>query len=78
MRVGPGEALGRTDASQTDRTTPTGVIINDFLTRKVDVSDETIHLLYAANRWEKNQQIKSLLEQGVTVVSDRYAYSGSG
>ena len=35
-----------------------------------------IHLLFSANRWELAGQIRSAVEDGVTVVIDRYYYSG--
>lgn len=35
-----------------DRTNLTGKIINSYLESKVDMPDEAIHLLFAANRWE--------------------------
>ena len=37
-----------------DRTSPTGVLINGYLTDKSKtLDDHVVHLLYAANRWEK-------------------------
>ncbi|GAA5932795.1 bifunctional thymidylate/uridylate kinase [Sporobolomyces koalae] len=60
-----------------DRTSPTGILINNYLTQKdTKLSDEAIHLLFSANRWEKAAEIKQDLEQGTTVVCDRYAFSG--
>ena len=35
-----------------------------------------IHLLFSANRWEAAGQIRSAIEEGITVVIDRYYYSG--
>ncbi len=35
-----------------------------------------IHLLFSANRWEAAGQIRSAISEGVTVVVDRYYYSG--
>lgn len=35
-----------------------------------------IHLLFSANRWEAAGQIRSAIEEGFTVVIDRYHYSG--
>ena len=35
-----------------------------------------IHLLFSANRWEAAGQIRSTVEEGITVVVDRYHYSG--
>lgn len=63
-----------------DRTTSTGQIINTYLTTTATaatpLSDQAIHLLFTANRWEAAPTIHSLLASGVTVVCDRYYYSG--
>jgi len=60
-----------------DRSSPTGVLINGYLTDKSKtLEDHVVHLLYAANRWEKMGEIEKLLEEGVTVIADRYTYSG--
>lgn len=40
-----------------DRNTPIGKMINDFLTQKLELSHQAIHLLFSANRWEKNKFI---------------------
>ncbi|GAA6064345.1 hypothetical protein JCM10212_002321 [Sporobolomyces blumeae] len=66
-----------TALAPTDRTSPTGILINEYLTQKdTQLSDEAIHLLFSANRWEKAQEIRDDLEKGTTVVCDRYAFSG--
>ena len=36
----------------TERSTPVGKVIGEYLTRSKDLSDEAIHLLFTANRWE--------------------------
>lgn len=59
-----------------DRTTDTGKMIDGYLKRGVDLTDQSIHLLYSANRWEKKTIIESSLKEGKTVICDRYAYSG--
>ncbi|GAA5987635.1 hypothetical protein JCM5350_001903 [Sporobolomyces pararoseus] len=60
-----------------DRTSPTGILINNYLTQKdTKLSDEAIHLLFSANRWEKAEEIKRDLIEGTTVICDRYAFSG--
>ncbi|KAJ2726584.1 Thymidylate kinase [Coemansia sp. Benny D115] len=59
-----------------DRTTAIGQMINSYLTQECDLSDEAIHLLFSANRWEAMNQIRQDLENGVTLVVDRYAFSG--
>lgn len=59
-----------------DRTTPTGQIINQYLSSTTTLPDQSIHLLFTANRWEAAPAITALLSQGTTVVCDRYYYSG--
>lgn len=59
-----------------DRTTECGELINSFLTNKKDFNDETIHLLFTLNRWEAKNQMEKLLLDGVTLIVDRYSYSG--
>ncbi|KAK3730212.1 hypothetical protein RRG08_034958 [Elysia crispata] len=59
-----------------DRTTSIGLIINNYLANKEDQSDEVIHLLFSANRWECMQKMTNLLLGGNNLVIDRYAYSG--
>ena len=36
-----------------DRNTEIGKMINAYLTNAVETDDKAIHLLFAANRWEK-------------------------
>jgi dTMP kinase len=62
-----------------DRTSYIGKLINDYLANTAStsgVSDQTIHLLFSANRWEASSGIESSLLSGTTFVCDRYAYSG--
>eukprot|EP00035_Acanthoeca_spectabilis_P015316 m.305102 g.305102 ORF g.305102 m.305102 type:complete len:256 (+) comp16340_c0_seq5:3613-4380(+) len=59
-----------------ERNTDIGQIINSYLTKKTELSDQAIHLLYSANRWERVDLLNKTLADGVTVVLDRYAYSG--
>lgn len=59
-----------------DRSTKIGNTINAYLTNQQQISDETVHLLFTANRWEYQEQIKQLLLAGTTIVADRYSYSG--
>ncbi|XP_060775753.1 thymidylate kinase [Neoarius graeffei] len=59
-----------------DRTTQIGQLISSYLEKRNNLEDHTVHLLFAANRWELVPQMKKLLEQGVTLVVDRYAFSG--
>ncbi|PVV05320.1 hypothetical protein BB560_000166 [Smittium megazygosporum] len=40
------------------------------------LDDKAIHLLFSANRWEKQTLMRKLLDSGVDLVVDRYIYSG--
>ncbi|KPP77373.1 thymidylate kinase-like [Scleropages formosus] len=59
-----------------DRTTKIGQMISLYLEKKINLEDHTVHLLFSANRWELAPLIKKKLEQGVSLVVDRYAFSG--
>lgn len=60
-----------------DRSTATGAIINNYLQQTdMALDDRAIHLLFSANRWESAGALASHLRAGVSVVCDRYAYSG--
>ncbi|KAJ3090776.1 hypothetical protein HK102_002735 [Quaeritorhiza haematococci] len=59
-----------------DRTTGTGKIIDQYLQQKRELDDRAIHLLFSANRWESFEPMKQALLSGVTLIVDRYAYSG--
>lgn len=60
-----------------DRTTTIGKLISAYLEKKSDLEDHTVHLLFSANRWELVPLMKKKLEQGITLVVDRYAFSGA-
>lgn len=60
-----------------DRTTQIGTLINRYLVdRDFHLSNESIHLLFSANRWELKEEIMQSAERGITVIMDRYVYSG--
>lgn len=59
-----------------ERASNIGQVINAYLTNKQQLNDETIHLLFTANRWEHKNEIVNLLNSGTTLVVDRYSYSG--
>jgi len=59
-----------------NRTSTIGQLINSYLESTSDIHDNTIHLLFSANRWEQKEEITKKLNQGTTLVCDRYAYSG--
>ncbi|XP_055372679.1 uncharacterized protein LOC129606393 [Condylostylus longicornis] len=58
------------------RNTPIGSIINSYLAKNLEISDESIHLLFSANRWELNKEIKDSIQNGTNLIVDRYSYSG--
>ncbi|OAV90425.1 thymidylate kinase [Puccinia triticina 1-1 BBBD Race 1] len=60
-----------------DRTTAIGQMINSYLCQTSELDDHAIHLLFAANRWEKSADIHSTLQSGATIICDRYAFSGT-
>lgn len=51
-------------------------MINAYLSGESEVEDHVVHLLFSANRWEVAPQITRWIAEGVTVVIDRYYYSG--
>lgn len=59
-----------------ERSSDIGKLINGYLTNKQELNDETIHLLFSANRWEHKNEILKTLQEGTTLVVDRYSYSG--
>lgn len=59
-----------------DRNTNVGQMISSYLSNQTQLDDQTIHLLYSANRWEKRSLMEDKLKSGTTLVIDRYSYSG--
>lgn len=59
-----------------DRATEIGTMINAYLARSKELDDAAVHLLFSANRWEKRAELLRQLSDGVTLVCDRYAFSG--
>ncbi|KAK4684945.1 dTMP kinase, partial [Tremellales sp. Uapishka_1] len=59
-----------------DRTTAIGKMIDGYLQSKEEMDDRAIHLLFSANRWECAAAIERDLAQGITVIADRYSFSG--
>ncbi|KAI9828376.1 MAG: Thymidylate kinase [Thelocarpon impressellum] len=51
-------------------------MIDQYLKGEAQQEDHVIHLLFSANRWEAAAQIKADIAAGLTVVIDRYYYSG--
>ena len=63
-----------------NRTTATGKLIDQYLQQSNDsdatLSDQSIHLIFSANRWEAAESLRQTLQQGTHVICDRYAASG--
>ncbi|KAJ3382921.1 hypothetical protein HDU84_003954 [Entophlyctis sp. JEL0112] len=64
-----------------DRATATGKLIDAYLSQPASeaaptLDDRTIHLLFAANRAESMSKLRDTLMRGISVVVDRYAFSG--
>jgi dTMP kinase len=60
-----------------DRSTGTGKLISSYLSdSSVVLPDQSIHLLFSANRWETASRINALLNAGTNVILDRYVPSG--
>nr|XP_033813547.1 thymidylate kinase [Geotrypetes seraphini] len=59
-----------------ERATEVGQLVDSYLAKRINLEDHTVHLLFSANRWEHVPLIKEKLNNGVTLVVDRYAFSG--
>lgn len=60
-----------------DRSSPcTGPLLNAYLQGDLDLPPQASHLLFSANRWEKQPLILQWLEAGDWIIVDRYWYSG--
>jgi len=59
-----------------NRNTAVGTLIDLYLKGRIEMHDKTIHRLFSANRWETVLSIVEDLNQGVSIVCDRYAFSG--
>ncbi|KAL7067007.1 thymidylate kinase family protein [Cryptosporidium serpentis] len=59
-----------------DRNTNIGHLLDLYLRNCENMRPEVSHLLFSANRWEYFEKIKTYLENGITVICDRYAFSG--
>jgi len=58
-----------------DYSTPLGIEIKRFLNGDVDYPPEVRHILFAANRWEKKQELESILSRTDLVIVNRYSES---
>jgi dTMP kinase len=60
-----------------DRSTPIGKLIDSYLRGSANQDDHSIHLLFSANRWELAKSIEQDIAAGITLIVDRYSYSGA-
>lgn len=59
-----------------NRTTESGRLIDAYLKKASEMSDQGIHLLFTLNRWEAMGEMEKKLAAGTTLIVDRYSYSG--
>lgn len=45
-----------------------GHLINSYLSSTNNLNDQTIHLLFSANRWESSKDIENKLHSGINLV----------
>ncbi|ESN94865.1 hypothetical protein HELRODRAFT_87434 [Helobdella robusta] len=58
------------------RSTCIGSLVDAYLTKRLTLSDEQIHLLFAINRRETIVEIEEYLNNGTSLIVDRYSFSG--
>lgn len=58
-----------------DYSTQIGKVIRDFLEGRTKLNSETLHMLLAANRREKKDLIEDSLNNGNTILMNRYYHS---
>lgn len=59
-----------------NRSTDTGKLIDAYLSKKANFTDQGIHLLFTLNRWEARSEMENSILNGTTLIVDRYSYSG--
>jgi len=59
-----------------NRHSATGRLLDTYLSGSTELTGQVAHLLFAANRWERVEELWQLLDSGSHVILDRYAYSG--
>ncbi len=59
-----------------NRTTQTGKIIDQYLKGNIYLSDEDIHILFLKIDGKIIDTIKTNILNGITIIIDRYSYSG--
>lgn len=63
------------DIHYPDRSTETGTILDKYLRKEIQLEEHVSHLLFSANRWQKDQMVRDLLKDHI-VLSSRYYFSG--
>jgi len=58
-----------------DYSTPVGKEIKQFLDGNRRYSDEVKMMLLSANRWEKKDEIEKIIDDGTTIIMNRYYHS---
>lgn len=61
-----------------ERSTTIGNLIDLYLKSASNLNDQSIHLLFSANRWERSSFIEESLQQGKTLVSTSSALHAAG
>ena len=59
-----------------ERSTVVGQVIDKYMKGENELDDRAVHLLFSANRWEFAVAMRQKLDSGVTLVIDRYVFSG--
>jgi len=59
-----------------ERSTEIGKVIDSYISNKCELDDHAVHLLFSANRWEMVDSMTKKLNSGITLIVDRYAFSG--
>jgi dTMP kinase len=59
-----------------NRETESGQMIDAYLKGIQNYSAECIHLLFSVNRWQCIKEMECDLNNGITLIVDRYSYSG--
>ncbi len=53
----------------------TGTVIKQYLQNEVELNDNAVHLLFAANFHECMPELNELLNTGISIIVDRYIWS---
>ncbi len=58
-----------------DYRTPVGRLLKAYLAGRLRHNYRTVHVLYAANRWEKVEELQDELQRGRNIIVNRYSPS---